>query len=108
MKPQDTFEKTAVYGKNNYNHFGIRAELASLYGDDPEDIVTLKLKVSDDQTIPETHKKEADYWGWYDNDRKEFTMIHAQRFLLNMCFPNGMEASEGVNQGKGYRLEIIK
>jgi hypothetical protein len=99
---------TAVWNKKCYHHFGICPELACMYGDDPDDIVTLKMKISNDQSIPETHEKEADYWGWLDKDKEEFSMIYPQRFLLDMCFPAGIKGSEEADSGKAYRLEILK
>ena len=106
----EEFKINAVFSVNGncYHHFGIRKELASIYGDKPEDIRELLMKVSDDQVrqVDEIHTK-ADYWGWYDNEKKIFTMIYPKRFLLEMCFPN-MQESEDRNQGKAYRLEILK
>lgn len=105
------FETTAVYSVNGncYHHFGIHLSLVSLYGDDPNDIVTLKMKVSDDQTLPINEANTAaDYWGWYDNESEEFEMIYAKKFLLEMCFPCGTKPSEDAGQGKACRLEIIK
>jgi hypothetical protein len=107
----ENFKTTATLNKSGkfYQHFGIRAVLCSLYGDKPEDIVGVEFKISEDQTVPKPNQPtlSADYWGWYDNDKKEFTMmIYAQRFLLEMCFPN-MEESEKRGKGKAYRLEIV-
>ena len=106
-----SFETTAVWDEKSYHHFGIRPSLASLYGDDPEDIETIVMGVSEDQTIPEPNEKrqEADYWGWYDFEDKRFTnMIYTQRFLLEICFPAGIKGTEEVGQGKAYRLELVK
>jgi hypothetical protein len=105
------FKITATLNKsgNFYQHFGIHPKLCSLYGDKPEDIVEVTFKISEDQSLPDDNKQKMtpDYWGWYDNKRKEFTiMIYAKRFLLEMCFPNGIKASEDYGQGKAYRLEI--
>lgn len=107
---EEIIEITAVWNNKSYNHFGIHPKLASLYGDKPEDIETLKMRVSENQTIPEINGKyeEADYWGWYNNEDKKFDLVYAQYFLLNMCFPYGMEAQEKRGDGKAYRLEIIK
>ena len=105
-----TFETTAVLNNDHYHHFGIHEITAAVYGDDPKNIEKIKLCVSDDQSIPEPNQKfdKADYWGWYDSNDKEFTnLIYPQRFLLNMCFPSGIEASEKAGQGKAYRLEVI-
>lgn len=105
------FNKSAIYNTehNYYEHFGIQASTASLYGHKIFEIIHVDLQISDDQTIPALNEKHenADYWGWYDNEKGDFTMIYPQRFLLNMCFPYGMEASEKANQGKAYRLKIL-
>jgi hypothetical protein len=106
------FKITATKNKsgNFYQHFGIHETLCSLYGDKPEDIVEIEFKISADQSVPEPNKPMlgADYWGWYSSERKEFTMmIYAQRFLLEMCFPNGIKASEEAGQGQAYRLEVV-
>ena len=105
------FKITAVWNENHYNHFGIHEALASMYGDNPNDIETLKMRISEDQSIPEPNSKygDADYWGWYDFEDKRLTnMIYAQRFLLEMCFPAGIAGTEESGNGKAYRLEIIK
>ena len=92
-----------------YKHFGIHEFTCSLYGDKPEDIIEIEMETADDQTIPPANSGSmiADYWGWYDYDKRDFTMIYAQYFLLNMCFPNGIKAAEDVGQGKAYRLKVI-
>jgi len=104
------FETTAVWIEKCYNHFDIHPSLASIYGVDPDDIEILKIKISEDQSIPEPNNKpnDADYWGWLEKNDKEFHMIYPQRFLLDMCFPAGILGTEEAGQGKAYRLEIIK
>ena len=107
-KPEE-FVINAVLDGKCYNHFGIEPSIASIYGDKPEDIVELKLKVSEDQNIPVPNGKyeKADYWGWLDATDEDFRMIYAQRFLLDICFLSGIKGTEDVGQGKAYRLEII-
>jgi hypothetical protein len=106
-----TFKITATLNERGdfYQHFGIHPKLASVYGDKPEDIVEIKFKISDDQSIPPNDQSmNPDYWGWYDNNSKKFSMmIYAKRFLLEMCFPYGIKASEDKGHGKAYRLEIL-
>lgn len=105
------FEITAVWDEKHYQHFGIHPNLVSLYGDKVEDIETITMKVSDDQSIPEPNEKQevADYWGWYDFVDKRFTnMIYSARFILGICFPCGIEITEESGRGKAYRLEVIK
>jgi hypothetical protein len=46
--------------------------------------------------------------GWYDSKKEIFSMIYSKRFLLEMCFPYGLKASEEANHGKAYRLEILE
>ena len=103
------FKTTAVWNEKYYHHFGIHASLASMYGDDPADIQTLTMKPAKDQSLPQKDSGdiEVDYWGWYDAKRDEFTMIYAQRFLLDMCFPAGIKETENGGGGKAYRLEIV-
>jgi len=105
----ENFSTTATLNRSGkyYQHFGIRKELVSLYGDNAEDIVEVELKISTDQSVPEGTTEGADYWGWYDKDKGFGQMIYAQYFLLNMCFPYGIKASEERGQGKAYRLEIV-
>lgn len=82
---------------------------ASLYGDKAEDIVELKMVISKDQTKPilNDNSLDVDYWGWFDNKKQDIDLVFPKRFLLNMCFPYGMDIEEQHNVGKAYRLEII-
>lgn len=104
---------TAVFKDGKFIHFGITPLSASLYGDKEEDIVKVKLTVSDNQEKPPAPQNdpkvnEADYWGWWDNDKQEFTIIWNKYFLLNMCFPYGMDAEEERGRGKAYRVNVKK
>lgn len=98
----------AVWNGKYYEHFGIRKEIAYMYGHKENEVSNVEMKVSADQRIPPANdgNMDRDYWGWFDFERQEFTMIYAKRFLLNMCFAYGIEASEQANQGKAYRLEV--
>lgn len=100
------YKSTAVLHETGgyYYHFGINKVTASVYGDKPEDIVTVDLKISDNQDKPEANGEllNADYWGWFDEKEQEFTMIYPQYFLLNMCFPYGIKAEEDRKYGKAY------
>jgi hypothetical protein len=102
------YKRNATFNGKYYDHFGIHPTLASLYGDKPEDIIEVSFKINEDQNISiDDNDMNPDYWGWFDNDRQEFTMIYAKRFLLEMCFPNGIKICVDNNQGKAYRLEIF-
>lgn len=105
-------KQSVVFEESNggyYKHFGIHELTCSLFGDKPEDIIEIEMETDDDQTLPPANSGSmiTDYWGWYDFNEQDFTMIYAQRFLLDMCFPSGIKASEGVGQGKAYRLKVI-
>src|ERR1035437_6294909 len=50
-------------------------------------------------TNQERDKEEVEYWGWLNNNG-ELSMIYANYFLFDMCFPNGAEATEAYGQGK--------
>ena len=104
------FEHTAFFDGKIFVHFGIHETTAKLYGHEPEEIVKVKLEVSDNQEVPPANDTSMveDYWGWYDNKKQRFTLVYAKRFLLNMCFPYGIEATEKTGEGKAYRLKITK
>jgi len=53
----------------------------------------------------ERDKEEVEYWGWLNNDG-ELSMVYANYFLFDMCFPNGAEATEEYGQGKRIKLEL--
>jgi hypothetical protein len=105
------FKITATLNERGdfYQYFGIHPKLACIYGEKPENIVEVEFKISEDQSIPPNDQSmNPDYWGWYDNDSKKFSrMIYTKHFLLEMCFPYGIKASEDKGQGKAYRLEIV-
>jgi len=100
------FEISAVLDGKSWKYFGIHESLVSLYGVNKEDIKTLVMKISDNQNIEDLNKNNADYWGWFDNNK--FTLIYPKRFLLEMCFPYGLKVTEKSGRGKSYRLEILK
>jgi hypothetical protein len=103
-----TFKHNATFNGKNYEHFGIHPNLASIYGKKPEDVIEVCLKISDNQEIPKKdNNMVVDYWGWFDNKKQNFTIIYPKRFLLEMCFPYGIKASEDKGDGKAYRLEIV-
>jgi hypothetical protein len=104
-----TFEETAILGDKGYNDFGINSMSARMYGHKPSDIVNLKLRVSENQVRPQynEHTIEADYWGWFDFEENQFTMIYPQLVILHMCFAYGIKAQENRNRGRAYRLEVV-
>jgi hypothetical protein len=105
MKPSNT---TAIFNDKNFEHFGIHSMTAVLYGHKASEIREVELAIAEDQSRPQANdlNMEADYWGWWDEQRQAFTMIYAKYFLLNMCFPSGIKASEAAEQGRAYRLHV--
>jgi hypothetical protein len=101
-------KQQAVWNGKYYEHFGIRKEIAYMYGHKENEVSDVEMRVSADQRLPVSNDGDmnSDYWGWFDFERQEFTIIYAKRFLLNMCFTYGIEASEQAKQGKAYRLEV--
>lgn len=102
---------TAAVHEGVFRHFGVNEKSASLYGDKIEDIVKVEISVADDQTIPPAPQndpkvKEPDYWAWRDNREQRFSLIFGKHFLLNMCFPYGMEIEEERGFGKAYRVNV--
>lgn len=109
MEIREKFKNTAVFNGKCFQHFGIRPITASLYGDKISDIINVEIEVAEDQTRPNFDNSDLtpDYWCWRDKEGK-FSMIYAKYFLLNMCFPSGIEASENAGQGKAYRVLVTK
>jgi hypothetical protein len=89
--------KDAMYFTNIYsNAFGTQ-----MCGDDK--IYRLTFEPAPDL---EKDKAEVEYWGWLNNNG-ELSMVWANYFLFDMCFPNGAEATEAYGQGKRIKLELI-
>jgi hypothetical protein len=112
-----TFEHTAVLHESGFRHFGIRPTTAMLYGYMENQIIKVQLTIAENQSkspAPQNdpNVKENDYWGWFDKREQKFTMIYAKRFLLDMCFPSGIDATEKHSkgkdfEGKAYRLNVV-
>jgi hypothetical protein len=89
--------KDALYFNNIYSF----AFVTSMCGNDK--IYKLTFEVAADL---EKDKAEVEYWGWLNN-KGELSMVWANYFLFDMCFPNGAEATEAYGQGKRVKLELI-
>ena len=68
-----------------------------------EKIYELTFKPAPDILI---NKAEVEYWGWLNN-KGELSMVWANYFLFDMCFPNGAEASENFGDGRRIKLELV-
>ena len=89
--------RDAIYFTNIYsNAFGTQ-----MCGD--ERIYKLTFEPAPDILID---RAEVEYWGWLNN-KDELSMVWANYFLFDMCFPNGAEASETFGQGKRIKLNLI-
>ena len=110
---QTTFTATAVDDGKSYSHFGINEITASIYGNTVDQIETVILRVSENQQrigVNDFDPEIADYWAWIPEEVEDSLnhLVFPQFFLLNMCFPYGIEAAEDAGRGKAYRVEIIK
>lgn len=70
-----------------------------------EDVLEVKMCISENQSAPDWNAQE--YWGWYDFELKEFSLIFPNYKLLFVCFPYGIKSAEDCGKGKAYRLEIV-
>jgi hypothetical protein len=48
-----------------------------------------------------------EYWGWFDNEKQDWTFIFPNYWQLYMCFPYGLSKHEEHGDGKAYRLNLI-
>lgn len=110
LPPPQSFTSSAVWNGRHYHHFGIHIQTCALYGNKESEIVQLTLSIASNHVHPELNEKDLspDYWGWFDFSQNRFTMIYPKFFLLNMCFPSGIQSSEDAGQGKAYRLTILE
>jgi len=70
-----------------------------------EPIFKIEVKISENQ---EKDVDPIEYWGWIDNEDNYISLIYPQYFLLSMCFPYGIEATEKKGQGKAIKLKLTK
>lgn len=93
-----------------YKHFNIHEKTLSLYGSyKNEDILNVRVRIHEDQSPADEKSISApDYWAWVDSKGKISSLIWAQYFLLNMCFPYGLKAEEERGAGKAYRVTITE
>lgn len=103
------FTTTAIF-KEYFKHFNINPKAVSLYGVKVEDIVNVKVTMHEDQSIPafeeQKNNPNADYWAFVKSDDKGYNLIFHKRFILNVCFPYGIESSENAGHGKAYRVKV--
>lgn len=104
---ETTFTATctkADYG-DFFTDFGIHKDHAHIWGAKSEDVLEVKMCISENQSPPDWNAQE--YWGWYDFELKEFSLIFPNYKLLFVCFPYGIKSAEDCGKGKAYRLKII-
>lgn len=105
------FETTAVYDDRFkcYCCFGITSKGAELYGYGAKDIVTVKMRVTDNQEKPKvSNAVDVDYWGMYDIENKSFDLIYHNRLGFETQFCYSVENHELKDNMKACRLEIVK
>jgi len=55
-----------------------------------------------------TISNEGTYWGWYDNEKQDITLVYYAEGLLDMCFPYGAKAEIDRGNGEIVRLKVVK
>lgn len=50
--------------------------------------------------------EKSDYWGWFSNEKKEYSMIWPSKVQNTMCFPDGPEAEEKLGRGRQVNLIV--
>ena len=88
-----------------YENIGINEKSAFLYGCDKSQIENITFEVSQDQS--EAKPETQEYWGWFDNEKQDWTFIYPNYWQLYMCFPYGLPKHEKHGDGKAYRLNLI-
>ena len=91
--------------RRHYINMGISEKSAFLYGCNSSQIENITFEVSDDQSPANTELME--YWGWFDNEKQDWSFIFPNYWQLYICFPYGLTAHEKHGDGKAYRLKLI-
>ena len=91
--------------RGHYINMGISEKSAFLYGCNSSQIENITFEVSDDQSPANTELME--YWGWFDNEKQDWSFIFPNYWQLYMCFPYGLPKHEEHGDGKAYRLKLI-
>lgn len=91
--------------RGHYINMGISEKSAFLYGCNSSQIENITFEVSDDQSLANTELME--YWGWFDNEKQDWSFIFPNYWQLYMCFPYGLLKHEEHGDGKAYRLNLI-
>lgn len=91
--------------RGHYINMGITEKSAFLYGCNISQIENITFEVSDDQSPANTELME--YWGWFDNEKQDWSFIFPNYWQLYMCFPYGLPKHEEYGDGKAYRLNLI-
>jgi len=86
-------------GVERFFHIFPHPKLALMCGSGP--VYELELR--------ETEKGEvSDYWGWYDNEKNDYSMIYPNKTPFKMCFPYGYEAEEKAGKGRAVNLVVVE
>ena len=91
--------------RGHYENIGITNISCILYGYDKSQIEHITFEVSEDQS--EAKPQTMEYWGWFDNEKQDWTFIFPNYWQLYMCFPYGLPKHEEAGDGKAYRLNLI-
>jgi hypothetical protein len=104
------FYTTAVWNENGYyEHFGINADFASVYGNKPEDVVKVTCQVTSNKPFELRDKHNDDkqvYWGWMKDDEESCSLIYPSQAEFHVCFPYGVSVEEEAGRGKAYVLHV--
>jgi hypothetical protein len=102
INPPRRFTKYCTINGTAFENFGINKTNCLLYGKSINDIVLVEMIISKDQ-----ERKEG-YWGWFDYEKKEFTIVFNGRLLLETSFQYGIKSEEKAKRGIAYRLTVLR
>jgi hypothetical protein len=85
----------------NYCHFSSHPKSVEMYGAKPNEIV--KVRVSEDTS------DDPKFFGWWDYQDQDFSMIYGHLSLVNICFAYGffVEMERGRGEVCGLKAEEI-
>lgn len=96
----------------NYDSFGIVKNFANMWARKPEDVITVKCTIiEEDVVLGDLYKtgydsKQCDYFGWIDfedDGTYSIHMIYPNALQYSICFPYGPDAQRfyihDINEG---------
>jgi hypothetical protein len=76
--------------------------------DNQQSVSMCGIKKVDIVKLTVTEDPKGEYWGWYEEEDNDISMIWKSLSALKMCFTYGLEEAEAKGKGRRIQLKIEK